>query len=232
MPSAKRTSSRPAKRDPRSAAEQAASRRLKLVWVSFIAAMTLVGGGLLALDNRPAPRLDGLSLAPLLASSGLSGVATITRTRATLDQDRWQAIVIHSSGSPIGSPATIGAEHERAGFRGLGHHFIIGNGQGMEDGELHVGFRWLDQLPGAHAGGKNGDYYNQHSISICLVGDGRRHSFTSTQIRRLAEVISTLCRDLDIPKDRVFLYSDVAEGTDPGPLFPATALAEQLSQLR
>lgn len=209
-----------------------AGRRAKVVWVSFLAAMTLVGGVLLAVDDRPAPRLDGLSFAPLLASTSGSGMDAILRTRTTLDRPRWQAIVIHHSGSPVGSPASIGAEHEKAGFKGLGHHFVIGNGSGMEDGEVHVGFRWLDQLPGAHAQGKDRDWYNLHAVSICLVGDGNRRGFSPAQSRRLTEVVSTLCRSLNIPKDRVYLHSDVGGPTvagDPGTLFPIKSLQEQLA---
>lgn len=206
-----------------------AARRAKLVWLSFLGAMTLVGSVLMALDDRPAPRLDGLSFAPLLASTSSSGVDAILRTRAGLDHARWQAIVIHHTGSPVGSPASIGAEHEKAGFRGLGHHFIIGNGSGMEDGELHVGFRWLDQLPGAHAAGNDRDWYNLHAVSICLVGDGGRRPFTAAQSRRLAEVVSTLCRNLGIPRAHVYLHSDIGGAADPGPLFPTAQLQEQLA---
>ena len=61
--------------------------------------------------------------------------------------------MIHQSGSAYGKPSTIEAEHVAQNLRGLGHHFVIGNGSGMDDGEVHVGYRWLDQLPGAHAAG-------------------------------------------------------------------------------
>jgi hypothetical protein len=193
--------------------------------------MTLVGGVLLALDDRPAPRLDGLSFAPLLASTSASDVDGILRTRRPLEKGRWQAIVLHHSGSPVGSPASIGAEHERAGFKGLGHHFVIGNGSGMEDGELHVGFRWLDQLPGAHAAGRDREWFNMNAVSICLVGDGNRRPFTAAQTRRLAEVISTICRSQGIPRDRVYLHSDIGGTGDPGSLFPIAQLQERLASV-
>src|SRR4051812_13779178 len=62
-------SRRPAAHRRGQSAERGPARRVKLVWVSFLAAMTMVGGVLMALDDRPAPRLDGLSFAPLLAST-------------------------------------------------------------------------------------------------------------------------------------------------------------------
>ncbi len=214
--------SRPARR--RRSGPLAAPKRAHVVWISFLGAMTIVGGLLLALEERPSPRVDGRSLAPLLASGGPTGVEAITRTRATLRADNWKSIVIHHSGSPVGSPATIAAEHEARNAKGLGHHFVIGNGSGMSDGELHVGFRWLDQLPGFHAAGADGDWHNLHSISICLVGDGNRRAFTPAQLRRLSQVVATLTRDLDIPLDRVYLHSDIAPTSDPGRFFPATFL--------
>ncbi len=198
--------------------------RVKAVWISFLGAMTVLGGVLLAIDGRPSPRTDGLSLSPLAAATTIGatrGSDPLTQTRVPLDKARWQAIVIHHSGAPKGDPAMIEAEHESRQFKGLGHHFIIGNGAGMDDGQVHIGFRWLDQQPGAHAAGPNGDWYNQHAISICLVGDGNRRGFTQTQLQQLQTLVESLRRQLGLPADRVLLHSDVAPGvSDPGKLFP------------
>lgn len=193
--------------------------------------MTGIGGLLLLVDRRPAPRLDGISLPALVAAGSTSGEPAL-QSRVPLRRGQWQAIVIHHSGSPAGKPADIAAQHEALGYRGLGHHFIIGNGRGMDDGELHVGFRWLDQLYGAHAGGPDGDWYNRHSISICLVGDGNRRPFTPAQMRRLMQVVGALCRELGIPPERVVLHSEIAPTTDPGRLFPTGMLREGLVGLR
>jgi hypothetical protein len=200
--------------------------RIRAVWISFIGAMTLVGGLLLVLDGRPVPRVDGLSLSPLAATTWGSDPAVdpILATRRPLDQHRWQAIVIHHSGSTVGTPASIEADHQARNLRGLGHHFILGNGNGMEDGQIHIGYRWLDQLPGAHAAGPNGDAYNLHAISICLVGDGNRRPFTPAQIQRLSSLVETLRRQFNIPADHVVLHSDIAAVDDPGRLFPAHVL--------
>jgi hypothetical protein len=190
--------------------------------------MTAVGGLLLLLDERPAPRLDGLSLPPLVATGSASDIESIFGTRAPLNRSRWTGIVIHHSGATAGSPASIAAEHEALNFRGLGHQFLIGNGNGMEDGQLYVGFRWMDQLPGAHAGGPQGDAHNLHSISICLVGNGDRRPFTAAQYRRLVELVTALCRELDIPAEAVRLHSEIAPTTDPGQLFHAAEFRRDL----
>lgn len=195
--------------------------RAQIVWVSFLGAMTVVGG-LLLLASGPSPRTDGVSVSPLAAASIVAtGSSNLIQTRKTLDVSRWQAIVIHHSGASRGDPASISKEHRDAGFQGLGHHFIIGNGSGMDDGEVRIGYRWLEQLPGAHAVGQHEKFYNEHSVSICLVGDGNRTGFTQAQTEQLATLVDALRRQLGIPADRVLLHSDIAPVGDPGRLFPA-----------
>ena len=219
---ARRTSTRSRSRLP---APQLGLTRVRVVWVSFLGAMTLAGGMLLLIDGRPSPAgsSDGVSLSALAAATtiGLANDNPLTQTRKPLDRSRWQAIVIHHSGSTRGDATSIEKEHRDAGFKSLGHHFIIGNGAGMDDGQVHIGYRWLDQLPGAHAAGPSGDWYNQHAISICLVGDGNRHGYTQAQIQQLNTLIESLRRQLGLPADRVLLHSDLAPVSDPGKLFPA-----------
>lgn len=221
MPARRSSSRRPAPATRSRSSDQ--GRRVRVVWISFLGAMTLTGGLLLMLDGRPVPRIDGLSLSPLAAATGVGSGSSdpVFQTRRPLDRERWQAIVIHHSGSTVGTPASIEREHEARSFKGLGHHFIVGNGSGMDDGQLHLGYRWLDQLPGAHASGANGDWFNQHAISICLVGDGNRRGFTPGQLQRLQTLIAGLQAQLGIPSDRVYLHSDIAGVNDPGRLFPA-----------
>lgn len=202
------------------------ARRARTVWLSLMMSMTAVGGLPLLVDGRSAPRADGLALPLLMASGPTASVESIFQTRRTLQPGRWTSIVIHHSGSPVGTAASITAEHERLRFKGLGHHFLIGNGQGMDDGELHVGYRWLDQLPGAHAGGPEGEYYNLNAISICLVGDGDRRPFTPAQLARLEQLLRALTRELGVPADKVVLHSDIAPTSDPGRLFPKAWLRE------
>lgn len=202
----------------RRSSSNAGLTRVRMVWISFFGAMTLAAGLLLLLDGRPI-RTDGLSLSPLASAETIGGQNNPILTRAKLAN--WQAIVIHHSGSLVGSHTTIEKEHQGRNFRGLGHHFIIGNGTGMDDGQVHIGYRWLDQLPGAHAAGQNADWYNSNAISICLVGDGNRQPFTSAQVQQLTTLVESLRKQLGLPADRVLLASDIAPVADPGRLFPA-----------
>ncbi len=202
--------------------------RNRVVWGALAASMTLVGGTLWALQGAPVPRLDGLSLPPLVAAAGPSSIEGALKTRAPLDRSRWSSIVVHHSGSVYSDPATLEAQHRAMNLQGLGYHFIIGNGSGMGDGEVHVGYRWLDQLPGAHVAGPRGDHFNRTSIGICLVGDGRRRTFTREQMDRLVELVQELSDRLSIAPGQVYLHSDLAGTEDPGRFFPSAAFREQV----
>jgi N-acetyl-anhydromuramyl-L-alanine amidase AmpD len=208
------------------------SMRSRIVWGAFLGAMTTVGGFFWMLQGGPAPRLDGLALPAMVAAAGPSSIEAVFRTRTPIESKRWQAIVVHHSGSHYGTPATIEAQHRAANINGLGHHFVIGNGSGLDDGEVRVGYRWLDQLPGAHVAGPQGDWYNRNSISVCLVGDGRRRPYTDQQMRRTVQLVSSLAEQLGIPADRIHLHSDLTQTDDPGRFFPEAAFREQIARTR
>ena len=209
-----------------------ASRRTTVVWCALAGAMTLGTGVLSMMPSGHAPRQDGLRLTPLVATPGGSSVEAVFATRQKLDRDRWTSITIHHSASPFGDPASLDAEAQRMKLKGLGYHFVIGNGRGMDDGEVHVAYRWLDQLPGAHVAGPRSAEMNQRSIGICLVGDGDRGSFTEAQVSRLAELVGALCDELGLDPRDVKLHRDLAGTTSPGRLFPEAAFRERLMALR
>ena len=159
----------------------------------------------------------------------LEGRDTIFDINAPLDRDRWTGIVIHHLGRPFGTAESIHRQHLGYGYQGLGYHFIIGNGNGLADGEIHVGYRWDDQLPGAHVVGTAGSEHNAHSIGICLVGNGDRHPFTDRQMTHLIRLIQRLQQELRIPRESIWLHSDLADGIqNPGRFFASGQLQEQL----
>ncbi len=166
--------------------------RAVIVCGAFLAAMTLVGGTLLVTDSAPAPRLGtGWVGTPAVASSTFA--PSILNTATPVKRDgTWTEIIIYDSGSPYGTSESLSKKHQAAGLEGLGYHFVIGNGNGMGNGQLHVGYRWNDQLPGAHFSGPNEVERNKHSIGICLVGNGGKADFTEAQIDRLVELVRGL----------------------------------------
>ncbi len=202
--------------------------RVQVVWGALVLAMTAVGGSLWMLDGNRDLGLDGIRLPSLVAPDMTSSIDRIFETRASTDNAPWQAIVIHHTASTYGTAESIEKEHKGMGLSGLGYHFVVGNGSGAGDGEVHVGYRWLDQLPGAHTAGQYGDWYNRNAIGICLVGDGDREEFTGAQMARLVQAVRALQREFGIPARNVILHRDVAQTTSPGQYFPVAAFQEQL----
>jgi len=194
--------------------------------------MTGVGGLLWLLQGRAVTGPNGLALPAMVAAAGPTSIEAVFRTRENIPAGRWKAIVIHHSGSTFGTPASIEAQHRARSLDGMGFHFLVGNGSGLEDGEVHVGYRWLDQVPGAHAAGKQGDWFNQNAIGICIVGDLNRQAPTDRQVWRMTQLVSALAERLNIPADRIYLHRDVAQTSDPGAFFPEAAFRAQLVRTR
>jgi hypothetical protein len=218
-------------------AASSVSRRTRVVWGAFAAAMTLACG-VLVLGDADGPRPVVMAAPDIEARADMG----VNPREARLDRGRWDSIVIHHSGTPAGDGATIARMHAEQGLMGLGYHFVVGNGQGMADGLIEVGPRWNRQQPGAHvvqrptvAGAapvarSSADHLNEHAVAICLVGNGDRRRFTDRQIRELASLVRRLQRELRIPADRVYLHSDVAPVSSPGVNFPSAEFEGQLLQ--
>jgi hypothetical protein len=197
-----------------------------MVWLSFFTAMTF-GIGLFAFGGN---ELSGGYLAASAQPIGRQAEADpIFHTQKPIEQRRWKGIVIHDLGQPVGDAESVHRLHLSYGYQGLGYHFLIGNGNGLGDGIIHVGYRWDRQLPGAHVAGPAGTEHNQHSIGICLVGSGDRRAFTENQVQSLISLVRRLQQELDIPAEGVHLHRDLAPTlASPGRFFPAALLREQL----
>jgi hypothetical protein len=141
---------------------------------------------------------------------------------------RWTTIVIHHSATDRGSASSFDKDHRGRGWDELGYHFVIGNGRGTPDGHIEVGTRWHKQKHGAHCKTAN-NYYNEHGIGICLVGDFTKSKPTARQmasLERLVEFLSAKCR---IRPDRVTTHGLVTGRTAcPGRHFPIQALRRSL----
>lgn len=214
------------------------SRRTRVVWGAFGAAMALACGVLVLGDSGGPRALPAMTLVGLDA-----GTDGILPRETPIDRTRWNAIVIHHSATPAGDAASIARMHAAAGLDGLGYHFVIGNGQGLPDGYVEAGPRWNRQQPGAHviasptpASGvstvarraASADDLNRHAIGICLIGNGDRRPFTDRQMHELAALVRRIQGALDIPSERVFLHSDVAGTTSPGRFFPVSSFEDSI----
>ncbi len=205
--------------------------RTKVVWGVLGIGMTLGIGLLSALDSGNASRTGGRSLAPLMGIERAVGMESIFLTSTPIEDTRWDSIVIVHSGQPAGSPADIAQEHKSLGYDGLGFHFVIGNGKRMGDGEIHVGYRWLDQQSGADLSGVDSGFNSSTAIEICLVGDGDRRPFSDEQLYRLAQLVDAISDELGISQDSIHLHKDLAGTTSPGQFFPSSQFNELLASM-
>lgn len=203
--------------------------RAHVVWGALVASMTGVGGLLLALDRTPVGPTSALAMVNLDRGAPTSDFDAIFQTKSPIKPGTWTGIVIHHSGGAIGSPESLTQQHNARGFKGLGHHFVISNGQGATDGQIFVGYRWPEQLPGVHVAGTKAEQYNRQTIGICLIGDGERREFTPAQMSRLAELVSALQSKLNIPDRNVVLHRDIAPTASPGRLFPEAMFRQMLA---
>lgn len=203
--------------------------RTRTVWACFGAAMTLVTGGLILGDSGAPRGLIAASPTPVEVPT-----MSIDPREAPLDRSRWKGIVIHHTGTPAGEVDQLEREHMAHGLAGLGYHFLIGNGQGLGDGAVHVAHRWNRQLAGAHVAAGAGltvaaaDQFNRQTIGIALVGNGDRRPFTDRQVRELVILVRALQQELGIPSTAVRLHGDLSGVSSPGKNFPQVLFESQL----
>ncbi|WP_437187118.1 peptidoglycan recognition protein family protein [Planctomicrobium sp. SH668] len=148
-----------------------------------------------------------------------SKIELVTATREDVDLRPWKFIVLHHSASASGSVKQIHEEHLRRKdadgnpWRGIGYHFVIGNGQGMGDGELQSTFRWTEQQNGAHAGVQQ---FNEYGIGICLIGDFEKQAPTRRQVQTAQELILRLQQHFQISNDQVLRHGELKATACPG----------------
>jgi hypothetical protein len=143
---------------------------------------------------------------------------------------RWKVVVIHHSATPTGDARHFDAAHRAKGWDELGYHFVIGNGTDTPDGHIEVGSRWISQKHGAHCK-VPGNYYNEHGIGICLVGDFDQSSPSPRQIESLARLVAFLCKNCNIPTGNVTTHGGVTGLTAcPGRHFSLAGLMQTIGQ--
>jgi N-acetyl-anhydromuramyl-L-alanine amidase AmpD len=146
---------------------------------------------------------------------------------------KWKFIVIHHSATASGTVQGMDRYHreERHMENGLAYHFIIGNGQGMADGAIEIGKRWMEQLDGGHLAS---DALNEKSIGICLVGNYDEDEPTKKQLANLEALIDFLldrCR-LRVAAVKTHQQINTLYTRCPGKHFPTKSFLAQLKRLR
>ena len=131
----------------------------------------------------------------------------------------WKYLVLHHTATEGDSVASIDQVHRRRKdpqgkpWLGIGYHFVIGNGHGMEDGRVEPTFRWRQQLSGAHAGiGR----YNDDGIGICLVGNFEDDRPTDNQLAATKQLIGALRKQYSIARENIVGHNQVKPTHCPG----------------
>lgn len=136
---------------------------------------------------------------------------------------RWIYVVIHHSATSAGSVEGIHAEHRQRRdssgnlWLGIGYHFVIGNGNGMQDGQVEATFRWRQQLHGAHSGSA---VHNANGIGICLIGNFEDKAPTAEQLKSVTQLVESLASRYNIPARLVIGHKTVKPTACPGRHFP------------
>jgi len=145
-------------------------------------------------------------------------------------RDRWDCIVIHHSASQTGGARAFHEYHTKVRhWDELGYHFVIGNGTDTPDGCVEVGSRWTGQKHGAHCK-VPGNYYNEHGIGICLVGNFERTQPTPAQMASLEKLTRFLMEACDISPGRIHTHGGVTGRTAcPGRHFPVARFHRRLA---
>lgn len=191
-------------------------RRKAVVFFALAGVLSGTTGLLLALSPRPL--MPGTTLLSAETASGLD-VIFDTPTRPTAA--RWNAIYIHHTATPAGNAYTNADP-----AAGPGDHFVIGNGDGAEDGEIQLGTRWTQQVPALPPPGAS--QLDPHCVSISVVGDFENSQPTDRQADRLGALVSTLQARLHIPAGRVYVRPEIASAAGAGKYFPVAEFEGRL----
>lgn len=152
---------------------------------------------------------------------------------ANVRPGRWRYIVIHHSGVNLGNVQSMDRYHreERRMEHGLAYHFVIGNGNGMGDGEVAPTRRWYGQLDGGHLAS---EAQNKVAIGICLVGNFDQRKPTERQMESLQALVEALLRRCRLSPAAVKTHQqiNIVKTRCPGRFFPFQTLMRELNAAR
>jgi LysM repeat protein len=150
--------------------------------------------------------------------------------KARVKPGRWKYIVIHHSGADSGTVAGMDHYHRKVRHmeNGLAYHFVIGNGNGMRDGEIAVAPRWTRQLAGGHLASENQNFI---ALGICLVGNFDQSRPTAAQLKNLRGLVQALRTRCKLPVSAVQTHREINTiGTRcPGSRFPEKTFKASLA---
>jgi len=153
------------------------------------------------------------------------------------DKNLWKGIIIHHSALDYGSADYVDLCHKLRGFDGIGYDFVINNGlikegYGQADGLVEASYRWRTQTTGAHCKDQadQTNYWNEHTIGICLIGNFENTKPTEAQWDSLVKLIRFLQNRYDIDFDQIKGHRDIKPTKCPGKNFTLNELKRRLTK--
>ncbi len=143
----------------------------------------------------------------IMSAMGILGMLGVG---AFFTVQRWRYIVVHHSAGNFGNVDFLKRVHRQRQphdpIDSMAYHFVVGNGNGLEMGEIKAGERWAKSLWGAHVSARNSSY-NFQGIGICLVGNYHTQSLPAKQYDALVELVRSLMAHHHISSAKVFTHS-------------------------
>lgn len=175
--------------------------------------------------------IDAVTPAPAPSYPVIPSSTRRALDRIAVKSRQWKHIVIHHSGMPLGSGKNIDRYHreERHMENGLAYHFVIGNGNGMKDGEIYIGGRWKRQIEGGHLAIHS---LNLNSIGIGLIGNFEKDRPSARQLNSLEALIRYLLKTTGLSTTAVTTHKLIhpKHTLCPGRRFPAEAFIDRLKK--
>lgn len=139
--------------------------------------------------------------------------------------NRWNYIVIHHSAGNYGNIEHLQNIHDQRQYKepihAIAYHYIIGNGNGMEDGKVESDIRKKYNLWGVHVSKNNRDR-NYRGLGICIIGNLEKNEMTSNQYDGLIKLTIELMEEYNIDIENIGFHGKFpGESTKcPGKFFP------------
>ncbi len=146
---------------------------------------------------------------------------------------RWRYIVIHHSAGSFGDVEFLQRVHRERQpgdpIDAIPYHYVVGNGNGLEAGEVASDWRQAWDLWGAHVSGRN-TARNFFGIGVCVIGNYEEGKMPEAQLEALVALVRRLMDRYDIPLRNVQGHGMIeGEATKcPGRRFPMDELRKAL----
>ena len=179
------------------------SRRTMIVLTILLGAMSVASLVLLMVHNRSAV---SATMGLVSAERRAAGAELILDTDPALQRSRWSGISIWLSETGQDTTATLHARHKDLGLGGLASHFVIGNGDGMPNGQIAVTQRWTKQWQGYRIQWGNTPLMEQAVVQICVIAEADQLP-SDAQMQELVWLVRQLQRHLDVGPDQVMVHN-------------------------